>query len=370
MLFKKINAWFHLWLGLASGIIVFIISLTGCVLVFEQEIKDLTQPWTKVVAQDESQLMPPSKIREALSVTLPGKEIHSIWYHGLSKSAHIDLESDSVLYVNPYTAEILAIEDHDDIFHFMDEGHRHLWMEGKIGRQVVGWATFIFFFLMISGLILWFPKKWSKTNVDKSFKIKWSARFKRLNYDLHNVLGFYSLLLGLLMAATGLIMSFSWFSKGVYWLAGGKVTERKKPAEIIPYPQNTVHFQVDKAWLKVRKEIAEHNVNDIIVGFPDEPDESIYVCTDMVNGHWRDLFIDPNTLELLPQSRARVSELPFANWLRTVNYGLHVGAIGGLTTKILYFIASLICASLPITGFYVWWHRKKKSKKKKMIPQV
>lgn len=44
------------------------------------------------------------------------------------------------------------------------------------------------------------------------------------------------------------------------------------------------------------------------------------------------------------------------------NYSLHVGAIGGLTTKIIYFTASLICASLPITGFYIWLGRKKKQK--------
>tara|TARA_Y100000588_G_C13370825_1_gene550581 strand:+ start:147 stop:413 length:267 start_codon:yes stop_codon:yes gene_type:complete len=46
-----------------------------------------------------------------------------------------------------------------------------------------------------------------------------------------------------------------------------------------------------------------------------------------------------------------------------MNYDLHVGTIGGMPTKILAFLASLICASLPITGFYVWWLRKNKWKK-------
>ncbi|MBN3661790.1 MAG: PepSY domain-containing protein, partial [Ornithobacterium rhinotracheale] len=48
------------------------------------------------------------------------------------------------------------------------------------------------------------------------------------------------------------------------------------------------------------------------------------------------------------------------------NYDIHVGAILGIWTKILAFIISLICASLPITGFLVWWGRK--NKKIKNIP--
>jgi len=42
------------------------------------------------------------------------------------------------------------------------------------------------------------------------------------------------------------------------------------------------------------------------------------------------------------------------------NYDIHVGAILGLPTKIIAFIVSLICASLPVTGFMIWWGRRKK----------
>jgi uncharacterized iron-regulated membrane protein len=45
------------------------------------------------------------------------------------------------------------------------------------------------------------------------------AKFKRVNYDLHTVLGFYSLTIALTLTITGLIMGFQWFNKGFYWLA-------------------------------------------------------------------------------------------------------------------------------------------------------
>jgi uncharacterized iron-regulated membrane protein len=46
-----------------------------------------------------------------------------------------------------------------------------------------------------------------------------------------------------------------------------------------------------------------------------------------------------------------------------MNYDIHTGAILGLPGKILMFFASLICATLPVTGFVIWWGRRKKSPK-------
>jgi uncharacterized iron-regulated membrane protein len=52
-----------------------------------------------------------------------------------------------------------------------------------------------------------------------------------------------------------------------------------------------------------------------------------------------------------------------ADKLLRANYDVHTGAILGLPGKILAFIASLICASLPVTGVYIWWGRRSKEKK-------
>jgi uncharacterized iron-regulated membrane protein len=40
-----------------------------------------------------------------------------------------------------------------------------------------------------------------------------------------------------------------------------------------------------------------------------------------------------------------------------------VGSIGGFVGKIIAFLVSLVCASLPVTGFIIWWKRKKTNKK-------
>lgn len=62
----------------------------------------------------------------------------------------------------------------------------------KIGQPIVAYAILKFVIMLITGLILWWPKRWNKTNIKKSITIKRKASFKRVTYDLHNVFGFYS----------------------------------------------------------------------------------------------------------------------------------------------------------------------------------
>ncbi|SDD76816.1 PepSY-associated TM helix domain-containing protein [Niabella drilacis] len=363
---KKINAWLHLWLGLSSGIVVVILGITGCILVFEQEIKSITSSWLHVEKPASGDYLPPSVLYQAVKKALPGKEIHSVWYHGAERTAHFSLDSDSMVYVNPYTAAIMAMVDHEDFFHFIDEGHRHLWLPDHIGKPIIGWATFIFFLLLITGLILWWPKNLKRANMNKSFKIKWSARWKRVNYDLHNVLGFYTLLLALLMAITGLIMSFSWFNKGVYWLTGGNTqpVQQRPREEVLEASKTPMLENVDKVWRMVQDDIALYHRNEIIVSFPEDETKPIYACTDMINGHWRDLYFKQTDRTFTNSTRPALKDLSFADKVRKMNYTLHVGAFAGMFSKSIYFLASLICASLPITGFYIWWGKRKKSKRK------
>ena len=53
-LFKKL----HLWLGLPSGIVIFIVAITGCIYAFQDEIKDMMRPSLKVESNGKAFLSP------------------------------------------------------------------------------------------------------------------------------------------------------------------------------------------------------------------------------------------------------------------------------------------------------------------------
>ena len=58
-------------------------------------------------------------------------------------------------------------------------------------------------------------------------------------------------------------------------------------------------------------------------------------------------------------SRLSFKEKNNGDKINALTYDLHVGAFGGIPTKIIYSFGSLIIASLPVTGFLIWIGKKK-----------
>jgi len=379
MRIKKIIGQLHLWLGLGSGIVVFIISITGCLYAFQVEISDFTQPYRFVEKQPATFLLP-SQLQQIAQKALPDKQIHSVLYEHAEKAAVVSFYSFDpayyyLVYLNPYTGQVLKVKDMDkDFFRIVLDGHFYLWLPPTIGQPVVASATLVFVLMLISGLILWWPK--NKGAAKQRFTIKWNARWRRKNYDLHNVLGFYATWVVIIIAFTGLIWGFQWFANATYWAtSGGK--EYKPYSE--PLSDTTAIALttdapvVDKIWLKMKAEHA--SAESIEVHFPEHHNSSVLAAiNDNASTYWRIdyRFFDQFTLQELSVDHqwGRFQQASAADKLMRMNYDIHVGAIMGLPGKILAFFASLIAASLPVTGFCIWWGRRnKKGKVEKQIRQ-
>ncbi|MHA4894156.1 PepSY-associated TM helix domain-containing protein [Pedobacter sp. PWIIR3] len=384
-LFNRINKWLHLWLGLASGIIVLIVCITGCIWVFNEEIEGLLEPETKVARQDKA-VLTPSQLSAVAAKAAPGKVIaYAQYIQGRAVTMNLKSPNEQgrrgggiTLKVNPYTGEILKKEVRKkgevDFFRFILNGHRFLWLPFAIGRPIVNYGTLVFVVLLITGLIWWYPKKWNKSTTDKSFKIKWGASFKRVNLDLHNVLGFYSLLVLLAIALTGMVYGISWYSEGLYWATtGGKSLEgrggRRMQSDSLQAGKYTPQQAMDLAWSQV---IAKHPKSQgFYYAFPDtaRAKSTIGITVYPTAGQFynsQGYTFDQHTVKLLKSKdiySIAYQDADFGGKLRKMNYDIHVGSILGFPGKVLAFLASLIGASLPITGFLIWYGRKFKKKK-------
>lgn len=373
MTFKKWIGKLHLYLGLISGVVVFIVSLTGCILAFEQEIKGFTEPHRFVEGRPKSELLPPSVLQARAEAFLPGKKANGILYGVPTRNAEVgfykaDPEYYYVVYVNPYSGKVVKVWNEDeDFFHFILHGHYYLWLPANIGQPVVATSCLIFLGMLISGLVLWWPK--NKSAAKQRFSVKWNGSWRRRNYDMHNVFGFYMMFIGLILAVTGLVWGFQWFSQSLYAITGGTGSE----AYVIP-PSDTISpslFKkpieaVDRAWFALQKEYP-HN-EGINISIPHLKSESIYSYVNFRAGTY--YHVDFNYFDQFSLKKINIagpytgkySEASFANKLRRMNYDIHVGAILGLPGKILAFCASLVCASLPVTGFIIWWGRNRKKR--------
>lgn len=368
---KKIIKKSHLILGLASGLLVIVISLTGCIYAFQEEIQNMVQEY-RYVEQQNKPFLAPSNLVSIATTLLPGKDIHAVKYNEKGKAAEVILYGFDpsyyyIIYLNPFTGEVLKVKDMDtDFFRFVLTGHFYLWLPPSIGQPVVATATVVFIVMLISGIVLWWPKK--KKNLEQRFTFKNNVGWKRRNYDLHNILGFYASTIVLILALTGLVWGFECFRDSVYFLSGGsKNVEYVEPKSGLSDQKNP--YAIDKVWAFMFREYP--SARSIEVHIPETDSSSIEANANLGEGTiWkRDFrYFDQYTLQELPVNTiyGRIGEADFADKLLLMNYDIHVGAILGLPGKILAFFASLIFASLPVTGFLIWLGRRNKKNRKKL----
>lgn len=379
--FKDIVLSLHRWLGLITGLVVLILSITGCLFVFQQEISEILRHntyYADEVPKNQHHL-PIEKLQEKAADTLgiehlpyglttyknPDRNWSAMLYKGGVDSWTYfgSMEAYKTAYINPYTGKIEGIvNEKKDFFQIVKGIHWSLLLATPIGQPIVVWSTVIFIILLISGMILWWPKKWNKAGKQKSFKIKWDSTWRRVNYDLHNVLGFYFLILSLIIAFTGLYWYFPFTQKSLHFLGTGKYQLPDSPTEkvVSPIPDTTTNsIPMEQAYQQAWVQYPEAYSIALIAPTDSQSTIQATIRPDGQTYYGRSyLEFDQYSGELLAADRYENKNA--GEKLVAMNYDIHVGAIGGLPGKIIAFFVSLICASLPITGFIIWWDRKKR----------
>lgn len=368
MTFKKVIGKAHLWLGLTAGFVVLFLGLTGCILAFEVEIRSFTESYRKVEPQNKP-FLSPSTLREIAEQHLVSKKALGIEYPDRNKAAvasYWDADHYEIAFINPYNGKVQGHKNMTgDFFRIMVDGHFYLWLPPEIGQPIVASATLIFLLMMITGLILWWPK--NKAAANQRFSIKWSARWRRKNYDLHNVLGFYMTWVAIFIALTGLVWGFEWFARSAYWVTSGgqHMEEHAHPLSdttaAAVYPDMADHL-----WQQHLSSVKP--AESIGVYFAVEDTDPVELVVNHRPGTYYDAdfyHYDQNTGKELQAKGAWSGEFnkaKVADKIVRMNYDMHTGALLGLPGKILAFFASLVAASMPVTGFIIWWGRRKKKR--------
>ncbi|MCC9065390.1 PepSY-associated TM helix domain-containing protein [Flavobacterium piscisymbiosum] len=366
--FKKNIGLLHLWLGLGSGLIVFIAALTGSILVFEKEIDQAIHPEYYNVAAIGTSKKTIDYCTDILQKQYSIKKITRIYtFSDPSRTMQVlgkDSDKKAQFFsIDPYTGKVLATTPQEKRFFVIVLAiHRQLLL-GETGQIIMGTSCLIFVFMIISGLILWWPKKIK--NLKQRLTVKWSASFKRVNWDFHSTFGFYSFLILLIIALSGLNFAFTWFQNGVYFMTEGTTKKPsakvKNPTKIDPKLNHTAFYQ------------SIYNKADSI--FPYAGNIQIRMPVDTINSI--SVLKEYSEITIPHQSSAaffdkytaeEIEARPYENFstgdkLRRLNYPIHTGSIYGLPTKILAFLVSLFALTLPITGLLVWLGKKKKTAK-------
>lgn len=287
--------------------------------------------------------------------------------------------------VNPYTGEVLGDSQSSKTFtsefmQLMFSLHRWLLLDKieepifgelenrKLGSYISGAATILFTLGVITGMVIWFPRKlraWKQ-----GFKIKWSGNWKRINHDLHNSLGLYSCILLLLMGLTGPQWSFPWYREGLRKTLGTYQPEGaprpEAPKSSLPATPINGTLSISDYMAIADKQLGYDG--DYTITLPADSTAAVSL-TKNKSGFFAPAAADKITLDQYSGAvleKDIFTDKPFNERVSNSIKALHIGDVYGMFSKILYFLACLIATSLPVTGTLIWINKLKKKRKKKV----
>lgn len=338
---KKFFRKVHLWLSVPFGLVIMSVCLTGAILIWEEETNMVSTPELyKVAPQGGGSPMHPKRVAALVAATLPDSvEVTGItvsdnpektWMVALSKPHH------ATVAVNPYTGEIKGRVQRSPFFMAVFKLHRFLLDspakrgEMTVGKAIVGISTIMFVLVLISGIVWWWPTK------GKGFfprlKISVTGGLPKFWHGLHLAGGMYALVFLHAMALTGLTWSFGWYRTAFYSLLG----------DVPRMEQRVGHVAAGKE--KGQDAMRQGKKREAEGARPEG------------GGHRRNVKENDRQIKISHDTDRPTTA---QGW----GFQIHTGKWGGIIVKLIYTIAALIGASLPVTGYYFLIRRLRKKRK-------
>jgi len=385
MTLRKFFFWCHLTAGVAGGVVIAIMSVTGALLAYEKQIvlwADTRQFTIAPPAADSPRLALESlvaKAQEAESqAAFTGVTVRS------GEDSPVALAAGQrTLYVDPYDGRILG-ETSPAVrrfFRVVTDWHRTLALSGEqrtIGKAITGACNLAFLFIVASGIYLWWPKTWTRRQLRSITLFKWDLGGKARDFNWHNTIGFWSAIPLFVVVLGATVISYPWASDLAYRVAGEEPPPRQRPAAAAQGPQGgpvgpggperggrpgggergrPSLAGIDALWATAERQVPEWR--SINLRIPTAADAPVVFTID------RGYAGQPQkrgTLTLNRTSGGVVSWEPYANlsagrrlrtWLRFV----HTGEFYGLAGQTVAGLASFGGAVLMYTGFALAFRR-------------
>jgi uncharacterized iron-regulated membrane protein len=363
--FRKILFWFHLTAGCLAGIVIFIMSVTGVTLAFERQINSWVDRGFRVEAG--GQRLPLEEI--ARKVGGDAKQPPTITVRDAA-TAPIEFAygRERTLYVDPSNGKVLgeASRSTRSFFSSVERIHRSLGSELRSGpgRPITGACNLLFLFLVVSGLYLWFPKKWVLQYVRPAIWFRGGLAGRARDWNWHNTIGFWSAIPLFFIVLSGVIMSYGWANNLLYQLTGtempppqqregggGQRTEARSHLQQGEQNYRSQNYQSLDALLFA----AEHQApmwRSVSFRLPSERDRVVAFSLDRGNGgqpqNRSQLTLDRTTGKVMRTEG--FSTYNAGRKLRMIARFLHTGEVLGLGGQIVAALASLGGAFLVWTG--------------------
>jgi uncharacterized iron-regulated membrane protein len=372
---RKSVFWIHLVCGVATGLVILMMSFTGVVLTYERQILDWADARSHAAIDADAG---PRQSIESLVVSArasdPGFRPTSVIVSSDPKKA-VTLSAGrggGSLLLDPYSGEVLGegALGLRSFFGAVTGWHRWFNASGEARgpwRALTAVSNLAFLFLLLSGLYLWLPRvfKWTAFRMHLWFNPK-ARTAKARDYNWHHVFGFWTAIPLIVIVYTATVFYFDWSNDLLYRAFGEQPPQRgRPPAAAALAPGNTAHEQgpagaplpldrlLDKAtrhvsdWQRITLQLPDDGARDVRFtidrGSGGQPQHRHTLRLDSATGHvaaW-----EPFESQT-PGRQAR-------SWVRF----LHTGEAFGVVGQTIAGFVSATTILMVWTGFALAWRR-------------
>lgn len=336
----------HLWTAMTAGLLLVLLGGTGAILAFEEPIDHALNPGLFDVRPRGAPLPAGSMLASARRAFPRNRVTMLMFGKAPDLSTMALVRGVGSVYIDPYTGRIMGTRNNHYFTQTVHQLHIRLLL-GNTGSYILGVAGAVLVFLTASGLYLWWPLK--RVTVDGS------KSWRRLNFDLHHAVGFYSSAFLLILSFTGVMIAFDEYTVPAMY----QVTH-SEPADLDTEStpvEGARPISPDRALSLAVAALPGASLVSLMP--PAGPDGSyrvgLHFPEDRTPGGRSQVYVDQFSGAVLSVQNSRTA--PAGTRLVNLNRALHTGDIGGLPTKILACLMSLAVVLQAFTGFVMWWKR-------------
>lgn len=342
----------HAVAGLVSGLFILLLSVSGSLLVFHEEIDHWQYP---VVSHSGPTLLSVDSCYKGLQQQFPHAQISSCdislnptipFVFSIYDSSYKNGTAIMQVFVDPSTGTVLKKRGGSDdmrnnFMSWLSAFHNSFRLDKK-GEWLLGFFSVIFLASLVTGIIMY------RKNIMAVLLFRCSV-FTRTN--LHQIIGTWALLFNLLIAFTGFWMQRYVFKKPFYSTESYTPVLRTSPS---------LFFSFDSAYNKVKEQFPDFTASVIYFAQTKKSKTAIYGSRTANSFIHSKKFADVIFLDSSGHvaKTAFVNEIPAGDRYDIINSQLHFGKYGGWPIKILYTVFGLSGGLLSVTGFLLWFKRK------------
>jgi uncharacterized iron-regulated membrane protein len=365
---RRLNFQIHLWVGIILTLYMVIIGVTGSVLVYRPELERVCglKPWQNLRSTERPAHI--ETVVENLKAAYPRAHIVSVEAPTENEATFVAVvqgRGRARVACEPKEGKVLGIfpEQHNWLSFTRELHETLLFPIHRTGRVLNGVGGGFLLLLNATGMVIWWP---GIRNWKRALTVDFRRNWRRVNFDLHVAVGFWTILIASFWAFSGIY--FAWPGQIFQFVESFSPVISARPPAISVAPEFAVP-EFDLGALVKQAQTIDPGTTLAGVDFPYSRRAPLAILMRRGNGFGREyvdtVYFNPYNGKYISTWRYGVNQ-SVGDWIIWSQVPLHFGTYWGFWVKLVWALCGLAIPLLAVTGLLMYWNRSLRRTWKKL----